>query len=349
MVNIELLKETISEIGELDQEVMEKAKARLDNLTKPPGSLGYLEDLAVQLAGIAGDVFPDVSKKEHIIMVGDHGVVKEGVSAFPQSITQAMVKNFLNGGAAVNVLARQHGINISIVDIGMVDRIEDDKVIQANVKRGTNNLLTGPAMSREKAVKSIEVGIEITNELIAQGAELIGTGEMGIGNTTPSSAIIKAATDLSLDQVVGFGTGLDEEGLANKKEVIKKALEVNQPDSEDGIDILSKVGGLEIGGMAGIMLAGARARKPVLIDGLISAAAALIAYLIEPKVVNFLIPSHKSVEPGHASLYNFLEMEPMFDLSMRLGEGTGAVLGMSIVESSNRIIKEMATFDTLDI
>ncbi len=327
---------------------MEKAQERLDNLTKPPGSLGYLEDLAVKMAGITGEVFPDISQKEHVIMVGDHGVVKEGVSAFPQSITKAMVKNFLNGGAAVNVLARQYDVNISIVDIGMVEKVKEDGILNANIKKGTDNLLVGPAMSKTEAVKSIETGIEITEKLIKEGAKVIGTGEMGIGNTTPSSAIIKAATNLSLAEVVGYGTGLDEKGLENKKNIIQRAINVNQPKEDDGIDILRKVGGLEIGGMAGVMLAGAKARKPVLIDGLISAAAALIAYLIEPKVVHFLIPSHKSVEPGHEKLYQFLDMRPMFDLDMRLGEGTGAILGMGIMESSNRIIKEMATFDTLD-
>ena len=328
--------------------MMVKAKERLDNLTKPPGSLGYLEELAIKMAGITKDVFPDIAQKEHVIMVGDHGVVKEGVSAFPQTITKAMVENFLNGGAAVNVLARQQGVNITIVDIGMVNQVDQEGILQANIKKGTDNLLEGPAMTESEAVASIETGIEITNKLIEQGAKVIGTGEMGIGNTTPSSAIIKTATDMDIDEVVGYGTGLDEEGLAHKKEIIKRAISVNKPKKDDGIDILSKVGGLEIGGMAGVMLAGAKAGKPVLIDGLISAAAALIAYLIEPEVVNFLIPSHKSVEPGHYKLYQFLDMRPMFDLDMRLGEGTGAILGMGIVESANRIIKEMATFDTLD-
>lgn len=328
---------------------MVEAQNWLDNLTKPPGSLGYLEELAVKIAGITETKFPEVSNKVHLIMVGDHGVVKEGVSAFPQSVTTAMVKNFLNGGAAVNVLARQYDVDISIVDIGMVETLEDEGLIQANVKRGTNNMLNGPAMSKKEAVEGIETGIRLTQKLIEEGAEVIGTGEMGIGNTTPSSAIVAAATDLSLDEVVGYGTGIDEEGLKNKKKVIQKALEINQPKKDDGLDILHKVGGLEIAGMTGVMLAGAANRKPVLVDGLISGAAALVAYLIEPKVVNFLIPSHKSVEPGHGRLYEILDIRPMFDLDMRLGEGTGAILGMGIVESSVRIIKEMATFDSLNL
>ena len=328
---------------------MEEAQNRLDNLTKPPGSLGYLEELAVKIAGITETKFPEVSNKVHLIMVGDHGVVEEGVSAFPQSVTSAMVKNFLNGGAAVNVFARQYDVDISIVDIGMVEKLEAKGLIQANIKRGTNNMLKGPAMSKKEAIEGIETGIKLTQELIDKGAGLIGTGEMGIGNTTPSSAIVAAATDLSLEEVVGYGTGIDEKGLRNKKQVIQKALEINQPKKDDGLDILHKVGGLEIAGMTGVMLAGAANRKPVLIDGLISGAAALIAYLIEPNVVNFLIPSHKSVEPGHGRLYEMLDIRPMFDLDMRLGEGTGAILGMGIVESSVRIIKEMATFDSLDL
>ena len=328
---------------------MEEAQNRLDNLTKPPGSLGYLEELAVKIAGITETKFPEVSNKVHLIMVGDHGVVEEGVSAFPQSVTSAMVKNFLNGGAAVNVFARQYDVDISIVDIGMVEKLEAKGLIQANIKRGTNNMIKGPAMSKKEAIEGIETGIKLTQELIDKGAGLIGTGEMGIGNTTPSSAIVAAATDLSLEEVVGYGTGIDEKGLRNKKQVIQKALEINQPKKDDGLDILHKVGGLEIAGMTGVMLAGAANRKPVLIDGLISGAAALIAYLIEPNVVNFLIPSHKSVEPGHGRLYEMLDIRPMFDLDMRLGEGTGAILGMGIVESSVRIIKEMATFDSLDL
>ncbi len=329
--------------------MMKEAQARLDNLTKPPGSLGYLEELAVKVAGITKDIYPNLSKKAHVIMVGDHGVVQEGVSAFPQEVTQAMVKNFLNGGAAVNVLANQYNVDISIVDIGMKHSLKAKGLINENIKKGTDNILHGPAMTRKQAVESIEVGIKIAQNLIDKGANILGTGEMGIGNTTPSSAVVSVATGETVERVVGYGTGIDEKGLKNKTSIIKKAIEKNIPDKNDGIDILSKVGGFEIGGMAGVMLAGAANNVPVLVDGLISGAAALIAFLIEPKVANFLLPSHKSVEPGHQKLYDFLNMRPIFDLDMRLGEGTGAILGMGIIESSNRIIKEMATFDSLDL
>lgn len=348
MIKIKLVTKTKESIEALDESKMKKVKERLDNLTKPPGSLGYLEDLAIRLAGISKSEFLRVDKKEHIIMVGDHGVVKEGVSAFPQSITKAMVENFLNGGAAVNVLAKQFGVNISIVDIGMVDHLNKNGVINLKIKNGTDNFLKGPAMSYQEAVLSVEKGIKITNQLIKNGVDILGTGEMGIGNTTPSSAIIAVVTGKDVEEVVGYGTGIDQKGLNNKIEVIKEALRVNNPSTEDGLDLLSKVGGLEIGGMAGIMLAGAAGNKPVMVDGLISGAAALIAYLIEPKVINYLIPSHKSVEPGHKLINKHLDLKPIFDLNMRLGEGTGSVIGISIVESAVRILNEMATFDTLD-
>ena len=346
---MKLLEKTINKIDSLDKNSMEEAQNRLDNLTKPPGSLGKLEELAVQLAGITGEMMPDIKKKVHILFAADHGVVAEGVSAFSQEVTTAMVRNFLNGGAAINVLANQVGAEVKIVDIGVKDELEADDLIVNKIKAGTDNFAQGPAMSRSEAKSSIEVGIKIAKQAIDQGADLLATGEMGIGNTTASSAIVAAITDFSLAEVVGYGTGIDETGLENKKEVIAKALELNQPDSKDGVDVLAKVGGLEIGGMAGVMLAAAAEKTPVIVDGLISGAAALIAYQLEPNVVNYLIPSHNSVEPGHSKVYQRLGLEAMLDLEMRLGEGTGAVLAMELVESATRVIKEMATFDELTI
>ncbi|WP_408955855.1 nicotinate-nucleotide--dimethylbenzimidazole phosphoribosyltransferase [Natroniella sp. ANB-PHB2] len=342
---MELLEQTVARIEGLNEEKMEEAQDRLDSLIKPPGSLGKLEEIAVKLAGIKGEVFTEVDQKVHIIMAGDHGVVEEGVSTCLSDVTTQMVYNFLNGGAAVNVLARQVGAKVKVVDIGVINDIEVDGIISRKVKAGTDNFLNGPAMSRSEAVCSIEVGIEIVEELIADGASLIGTGEMGIGNTTASSAIIAAVTDLSLDQLVGRGTGIDDQKLAKKKEVIAQALEINQPDSEDGIDILTKVGGLEIGGLVGVILGASAKKTPVMIDGLISAAAAVIAHRLEPKVSNYLIPSHRSVEPGHIRMYEILDLEPMLEMDMRLGEGTGAVLGMELVEAATRIISQMATFE----
>ncbi len=343
---MKLLEKTLADIGSLDREKMEQAQERLDSLTKPPGSLGKLEDIAIKLAGITGDVFYKVDEKAHVVMAGDHGVVAEGVSAFPQEVTVQMVYNFLNGGAAINVLAEQMGAAVRVVDIGVAGRIEEaEGLLVKKVKKGTDNFVEGPAMSREEAVKSIEVGIEVADELISKGAKLIGTGEMGIGNTTPSSAILAVITDLSLDEIVGYGTGIDEEKLEHKKNIIKKGIVANNPDKSDGLDILASVGGLEIGGMAGLMLGAAARKVPVMIDGLISGAAALIAGSLKANVVDYLIPSHTSVEPGHIKMYQHLGLEPMLNMNMRLGEGTGAILGMNLVEAATNIISKMATFE----
>ncbi|AGB41646.1 nicotinate-nucleotide--dimethylbenzimidazole phosphoribosyltransferase [Halobacteroides halobius DSM 5150] len=344
-----LLEETVAKIEKLDQEKMNQAQERLDSLTKPPGSLGKLEEIAVKLAGITGELFPKVDHKAHIVMAADHGVVAEGVSAFPQEVTTQMVYNFLNGGAAVNVLAKQMAAEVTIVDIGVVNELEAENLVIKKVKAGTDNLAQGSAMSRQEARAALEVGIEVGKDLISQGANLIGTGEMGIGNTTASSAILATITDLSLDEIVGYGTGIDEAGLKKKKQVITQSLAVNQPQVDDGIDILAKVGGLEIAGMAGVMLVAAANRVPVIVDGLISGAAALIAKKLKPQVTGYLISSHKSVEPGHIKIYDLLGLKPLLDLDMRLGEGTGAVLSMNLVEAATKIISDMATFEEAQI
>jgi nicotinate-nucleotide--dimethylbenzimidazole phosphoribosyltransferase len=342
---MKLLKETVQKIGELNQEKMSEARKRLDSLTKPPGSLGKLEELAIKLAGISGELFPRVDHKAHILMAGDHGVVAEGISAFPQEVTTQMIYNFLHNGAAINVLAKQMGVTVTIIDIGVAGNIEAEGLVVRKVKPGTDNFVLGPAMSHQEAVACLETGIEVVSEIIDQGANLIGTGEMGIGNTTSSSAILAAITGLPLEELVGRGTGIDEGKLEHKRGVISRALKVNRPDSKNGIDVLTKVGGLEIGGLAGVMLGSAARRAPVVVDGLISGAAALIACQIEPLVKDYLIPSHRSVEPGHIKIYEYLGLEPMLELKMRLGEGTGAVLAMNLVEAATRIIREMATFE----
>ncbi|GAB6100466.1 nicotinate-nucleotide--dimethylbenzimidazole phosphoribosyltransferase [Halanaerocella petrolearia] len=344
-----LLEETVTKIEKLDQEKMDLVQKRLDSLTKPPGSLGKLEKIAVKLAGITGKLFPKVDQKHHVVMAADHGVVTEGVSAFPQEVTTQMVYNFLNGGAAVNVLAKQMEAEVTVVDIGVANELETENLVVKKVKQGTDNLAQGPAMSHQEARAALEVGVEVGEDLISQGANLIGTGEMGIGNTTASSAILATITNLSLDEIVGHGTGISKEKLNNKKQVIAQSLEVNQPQVNDGIDILAKVGGLEIAGMAGVMLAAAANRVPVIVDGLISGAAALIAKKLNPQVTDYLIPSHKSVEPGHIEIYNLLDLEPLLDLDMRLGEGTGAVLSMNLVEAATKIISDMATFEEAQI
>jgi nicotinate-nucleotide--dimethylbenzimidazole phosphoribosyltransferase len=346
---MELLEATTEKIDRLDEEQMIAARQRLDSLTKPPGSLGKLEELAVKLAGIRGELLPKVDNKQHVVMAGDHGVVAEGVSAFPQQVTAQMVNNFLNGGAAINVLAQQVGAEMTIVDIGVAEELEDPNLVVNKVKFGTDNLAIGPAMSREEAIRSIEVGIEVSQNLIDQGANLIGTGEMGIGNTTASSAILAAITDLSIDKLVGYGSGIDQQGLEKKKQVIQQSLRVNQPQADDGIGILAKVGGLEIAGLVGVILGAAANRVPVIVDGLISGAAAVIAKQIEVQATDYLLPSHKSVEPGHIEIYKLLDLEPLLDLEMRLGEGTGAILAMNLVEAATKIISDMATFSEAGI
>lgn len=338
------LKDTIGKITDLNQAAMNAAQARLDNLTKPPRSLGVLEEIAAKLAGITGDPMPRIGDKVVIVMAGDHGVVDEGVSAFPQEVTPQMVYNFLNGGAAINVLARHVGARVVVADLGVASDLDAPGLIQAKVRPGTNNIAQGPAMSREEAIQALEAGIGIATDQIRQGATLLATGEMGIGNTTPSSAILAVYSELPMEQIVGRGTGINDERLKLKRNAIEQALRINKPDKKDAIDVLAKVGGLEIGGMAGCILAAAANRIPIIVDGFISTAAALIAYHIAPKSVNYMLASHVSEEPGHIKMLELLNLEPMLHMKMRLGEGTGAVLAMPLVEAATKILGEMATF-----
>jgi len=343
-IKMKKLKKALNKIEKLDTKKMKEAENRLDQLTKPKGSLGKLEQMAVKLAGISSELYPNFEKKTHIVMAGDHGVVAEGVSAFPQEVTTQMVDNFLNNGAAVNVLAAEIGTEIKIVDMGMIDNLNKNDLIIKKVKNGTDNMVKGRAMTKEEAVQSIEAGIEIAEDCIKSGSKVIGIGEMGIGNTTASSAIIAAITKAPLNDIVGFGTGLNPAGVEHKIEIIKTALEINDPDPKDAVDILSAVGGLEIAGMAGVIIGAAANKVPVIMDGLISGASALIAQKLNPEVVAYLIPSHSSVEPGHKKVYEQLELSPFLHLDMRLGEGTGAVLAMPFLDTSVSLMKKMATF-----
>ncbi|MCC3145472.1 nicotinate-nucleotide--dimethylbenzimidazole phosphoribosyltransferase [Halanaerobium sp. Z-7514] len=342
---MKILEKTLNEINELDQKMMGEAQIRLDQLTKPQGSLGKLEEIAVKLAGIYGELFPELQNKVHIIMAGDHGVAAEGVSAYPQSVTTQMVHNFLANGAAINALAEGSGAKLKIVDIGMIEDIDSELLVKAKIKAGTENMTKGAAMTREEAIKALEVGIEQAKKAVEEGADIISTGEVGIANTTPSSAVLAVFTGLELNKIVGKGTGLNEEGVKNKIDVIQKAIDYNKPDKEDALDVLASVGGLEIAGMAGVMLGAAAMKKAVVIDGLISAAAALTAYKLCPGVVKYLFPSHRSAEPGHIKIYEELNLEPFIDLQMRLGEGTGAVLALPFFDQAVNIIRDMATFE----
>ena len=339
------LTKTLERISALDENAMKNCQIKLDNLTKPPGSLGVLEELAVKLAGITGHPEPELKAKAIVVMAGDHGVVAEGVSAFPQEVTPQMVMNFLNQGAAINVLSNHAGARVLVVDVGINAELNHPELISRKVMMGTHNIAVGPAMSRDQAIQALETGIEIACEEVAKGATILGTGEMGIGNTTPSSAILAACNGMPLDKMVGRGTGIQEEALANKIRVIRQALEVNHPDAGDGIDLVAKVGGLEIAAMAGLILGAAASKVPVVLDGFISSAAALVASRISLASVQYMIASHASVEPGHQHALKLLGLKPMLHMDMRLGEGTGAALALNIVEASTKIVREMATFD----
>ncbi len=335
----------LSIIPPFDQSAADAARTRQDELTKPQGSLGQLEILSIQLAGITGKPRPRVDRKGVIVMAGDHGVAHEGVSAYPAEVTPQMVLNFIHGGAAINVLARQAGARVAVVDIGVASDFEPmEGLIQKKVAHGTANMAAGPAMTREQAEQAIQAGIDVANSELDSGLELLATGDMGIGNTTPSAAIVAAFTGLPVRLVTGRGTGIDDAGLAHKIAVIEKALAVNQPDPKDALDVLMKVGGFEIAGLAGVILAAAARRVPVVIDGFISGAAALVAAELVPDVKPYMIASHQSVEIGHQAIFERLGLHPLFNLGMRLGEGTGAVLAFHLIDAAARILDEMATF-----
>ncbi len=323
-----------------------KAQERLDQLTKPPGSLGVLEDIAVQLAGIQGTVFPEIKQKSVLVMAADHGIARAGVSAFPQEVTGQMVLNFLNGGAAINVLSRQAGARVVICDVGVASDLPDmEGLSQCRIRNGTANMAEGPAMSREEAIVAIKLGIGLAQAEIDSGANLLATGEMGIGNTTASTAILAACTGCDLAEITGRGTGLDDSGVNRKLELIRQSLQLNKPNPDDPLDVLSKVGGLEIAALAGVILGASQRQVPVVIDGYISSAAALIANRMQPLSLRYMMASHQSQEPGHVKMMAALGLKPMLQLNMRLGEGTGAVLAFNLVEAATAIIKEMATFD----
>ncbi|KAB2954191.1 nicotinate-nucleotide--dimethylbenzimidazole phosphoribosyltransferase [Heliorestis acidaminivorans] len=341
------LTEIIGKIKPIDQEILDATQEHLNSLTKPLGSLGVLEDIGKQVAAIYGVFKPELTKKKVVIMAGDHGVAEEDVSCFPQEVTYQMVRNFINGGAGINVLARHAGAEIVCVDIGVkVDMHDLPDLVNKKVAYGTQNMTKGPAMTRSEAEQAIMVGVEIVKDLVEkEGITLVAPGDMGIANTTSSSAIIAALSGLSVDKVVGRGSGIDNERLKIKIKAIEKALTVNKPDKQDGLDILAKVGGLEIAGMTGVILGAAAYRIPVIIDGFNSTAAALIAATIAPLSRQYMIGSHLSAEPGHKYMLAYLELQPMLTMNLRLGEATGSALVMSMVDAAIKILREMATFE----
>ncbi len=345
------IEETIAQIKPLDEEAMKQATERQDFLTKPQGSLGVLEELSIRVAGIKGTVRPKIQRKVIFTMAGDHGVVQEGVSAFPQEVTSQMVFNFIAGGAGINVLARHTGAEVVVVDMGVAYDFEpNSKLVDKKIAKGTKNMAQGPAMSKDEAIRAIEAGIDVFEQEFAKSPiDIAGIGDMGIGNTTPSSAIVAAISGKEVREITGRGTGINGQVFENKVNVIERALEINKPSRQDPLDVLAKVGGFEIGGLAGVCLAAAARRTPIIIDGFIATAGALIAGEIAPQARDYMMAAHKSVEAGHITMLEHLGLRPIMDLDLRLGEGTGAALGISIVEAGVRILNEMATFAEAEV
>lgn len=340
------LNEAIKKIQPIDRACLKKAQARLDRLTKPVGSLGRLEELAARYVAMTGEEHPKLPRAAIFTFAADHGVAIEGVSAYPSAVTAQMVLNFLRGGAAVNVLASHVGAEVRVVDIGVAHEFDTvPGLIARKVAQGTKNFLAEPAMSRDDAERALTVGVELAAHAAQEGIGLIGTGDMGIGNTTPSSAITAAMTGEPVASVTGRGTGIDESGYARKVSVIEQALAVRRPDPRDPLDVLSKVGGFEIAGLTGLILGSAANRIPVVLDGFISGAAALVAAGLQPLCREYMLASHRSVERGHGAVLGWLGLTPLLDLDLRLGEGTGACLGIGLIQASLKILTQMATFD----
>jgi nicotinate-nucleotide--dimethylbenzimidazole phosphoribosyltransferase len=340
------LSQIISQIEPVDPDWLARAQARLDSLTKPRGSLGRLEELAARYVAIRQDPWPELQTNWVVVFAADHGVVAEGVSAYPQDVTYQMVYNFLQGGAGINVLARHARARVEVVDIGVNhDFAEVPELISRKVAYGSRNMAQGPALTREEALKALLVGVERSEAATAAGVDVIAAGDMGIGNSTPAAALAAVFTGRLVSAVTGRGTGIDDKVWQHKVAVINRAVTLNHPDPADPLGALAAVGGLEIAGIAGLILGCAAARRPLLLDGFIATAGALVAVALAPAAADYLIAAHRSVEPGHQTVLDFLGLKPLLNLNMRLGEGTGAALGMLLLEASLKIYREMATFD----
>jgi nicotinate-nucleotide--dimethylbenzimidazole phosphoribosyltransferase len=340
-----LITQVCRQIEPVDQAWLSAARERQLTLTKPPGSLGRLEEIANRLAAIQRSVTPVVTKKRIYVVAGDHGVTAEGVSAYPREVTAQMVDNFLRGGAAINVLGRAGGIEVRIVDAGVDADLSDGAgLIHAKLMRGTANFAVGPAMTRDEAEACLATGVGLAQSAANDGVNLLGIGEMGIGNTTAASAITSVLLKGDPESVTGRGTGVDDAGLAHKIAIIRRAVEINKPQADDAIDVLAKVGGAEIGVMTGIVLGAAANHLPVVADGFISTTAAALALTLQSNVRDYLFNGHRSAERGHAALIDYIGEQPLLDLSMRLGEGTGAALAMHVIDAAARLLTEMATF-----
>jgi nicotinate-nucleotide--dimethylbenzimidazole phosphoribosyltransferase len=344
------LVDILKNIEPLDKESMRTASMRQDQLTKPQGSLGALEQIAIQIAGIQRQPLPKIRNKAIITMAADHGVAARGVSLYPPEVTSQMLLNFVHGGAAINVLARMINARVVTVDMGVSGNLpKTDGIISKMIDSGTRDISRGPAMTREQAMDCLLAGISILENELNPGLDIFGTGEMGIGNTTSAAAITAVITGKPIALVTGRGTGIGDEQLSHKISIIEQSLSINKPNPSDPVDILSKVGGFEIGGLAGAILAGAANRIPIIIDGFISGAAALLAVKICPQVKDYLIASHLSAEKGHAACLEYLQLTPSLNLNMRLGEGTGAALGIFLAEAAVNLLSDMATFSEASV
>lgn len=337
---------TIASVAPLDKTAMDAARLRQAQLAKPPGSLGRLEELSIQLAGITGKVRNQIKKKHLLVFAADNGVVSEGVSSAPQSVTLQQAINLTRAKTGASTLCKHFGCDITVCDVGVNADIKDTKVLNRKIAYGTQNIIQGPAMTREQATQAIAIGIELAMET---EADVIGIGEMGIGNTTTSSAVLSVLLDTDVDTVTGRGGGITDQSFQKKKQVIRTAIEVNQPKKEDVIDVLSKVGGFDIAAMCGAFLGCASVRRPVVIDGFISAVAALCAYKLCTNAVRYFIPSHASYEIGYQLAMDAMELAPLFLLGMRLGEGSGCPLAFEVLSAACAIINDMATFDEAGI
>ncbi len=347
-----LLEKTIASIEPAGTEFKSKARARLEKLTMPYWAMGRLMDLAEELAGMTRSLKPPTDGRVVVTMAGDHGVTAEGVSKYPPEVTPQMVRNFVAGGAGINAMARVAGARVVVVDMGVAAPLDElaaaGRIVSRKIAPGTGNIAKGPAMSRRQAIAAVEAGIGVAFDL-APGTDVFATGDMGIGNTTPSSAIAAAVLGADPASVTGRGTGADDSMLARKVEVVRKALELNRPDPRDGMDVLAKVGGFEIGGIAGLILGAAALCRPVIVDGFISSAGALIASLLAPSSADYMIASHRSAERGHVAVLERLGKKPLLDLEMRLGEGTGAALAMPLVEAAARLLTDVSTFEEASV
>lgn len=340
-----LLKNTLKEIRPSNGDAKKVTRDKWDNLVKPIGSLGTLEEATIKISGMTGQIINPLNKKASVVMAADNGVVEEGVSAPPQIFTRVLAESTAKGITGVAILAKQTNTDVYTIDIGMNGEVHHPHIINKKISNGTKNFTKEAAMTYEEAVKSIEIGIEMGDQLYKEGYDILGVGELGIGNTSTAAAVLSVLAELDVDITCGKGAGLTEEQYIDKKNTIEKGIKLNKPSKEDPIDVLSKVGGFDIGGMCGLYLSAAKNKKPIVIDGFISSVAALCALRLNDHVRDYVLPSHLSNEPGAKEVMKALELKPMLDLGMRLGEGSGCPLAFQVLESAMFLLEKMGTFE----